>query len=51
MKLKCKLSNENNVCGHVLNGFIYFGGSNGITIVKEEDFQKVKTILQKKFNG
>ena len=51
MKLKFKLSNENTYCGHVLNGFIYFGGKNGITIVKEENFQEVKTILQRNANG
>ena len=51
MKSKCKMSNQNNRCGHVLNGFIYFGGGNGITIVKEENFQEVKTILQRNAKG
>ena len=44
MKLKCELYNKNNICGHFLNGFIYFGGQNGITIVKEDNFKVVKTI-------
>ena len=35
----------------MLNGFIYFGGVNGITIVKEENFQEVKTILKKSIFG
>ena len=51
MKLKCKLYNENRYCAHVVNGFIYFGGQNGITIVKEDNFQEVKTILQRNANG
>ena len=51
MELKFKLYTKNNKCGHVLNGFIYFGGENGITIVKEENFQEVKTILKKNANG
>ena len=51
MNTKYKLFNKNNKCGHKLNGFIYFGGENGITIVKEDNFQEVKTILQKNANG
>ena len=35
----------------MLNGFIYFGGMNGITIVKEENFQEVKTILHSDDEG
>ena len=43
------LSNENNWCGHVLTGFIYLGGSNGIKVFKEENFKEVAGILQKRF--
>ena len=51
MKLKIQLSSENIFCGHVLNGFIYVGGENGITIVKEGNLKEVKTILKRNAIG